>query len=145
MKPTYVDADVLIAAAKGTEAFSAPALEVLDDPERSFVCSDYVKLEVLPNATFFERTEIVAVYEEFFESVERWVPPSPELSARALDLACQFGLGAMDALHIAAAEAADAELVTAERPTKPMFRVGAGRVTSIRSRGENENKEEDNE
>lgn len=133
MKPTYLDADVLIAAAKGTEVFSAPALDVLDDPERSFVCSDYVRLEVLPNATFFERTGIVAFYEEFFESVEHWVPSSPELSARALDLACQHGLGAMDALHVAAAEAADAELVTAERPTKPMFRVGSPRVVSIRT------------
>jgi predicted nucleic acid-binding protein len=133
LKPTYLDADILIAAAKGTEVFSAPALEVLDDPERSFACSDYVKLEVLPNAAYFERTGIVAFYEEFFESVERWVPSSPELSARALDLACQHGLGAMDALHVAAAEAAGAELLTAESPTKPMFRVGPPRVVSIRT------------
>lgn len=133
MKPTYVDADILIAAAKGTEAFSATALEVLDDPERSFVCSDYVKLEVLPNATYFERTAIVAFYEVFFETVERWVPSSPELSARALALACRYGLGAVDALHVAAAERADAELMTAERPTRPMLNVGPVRVTSIRS------------
>jgi len=128
-----VDADILISAAKGTETLSEPALEVLDDPERSFVCSDYVKLEVLPNATFFERTGIVAFYEAFFETVERWVSPSPALSARALDLACRYGLGAMDALHVAAAESADAELITAEKPTKPMFRVGPDRVTSIRA------------
>lgn len=138
MKPTYVDADILISAAKGTETFSEPALEVLDDPARSFVCSDYVKLEVLPNATFFERTDIVAFYEAFFETVEHWVSPSPELSARALELACRYGLGAMDALHVAAAEMADAELVTAEKPTKPMLRVGSGRVTSIRSSIETE-------
>lgn len=143
MKPTYVDADILIAAAKGTEESSEPALEVLDDPARSFVCSDYVKLEILPNEVFFEKTSIVAFYEAFFETVDHWVAPSPELSARALDLACRYGLGAVDALHVAAAEVADAELVTAEKPTKPMLRVGPDRVTSIRNREEPEDAEED--
>lgn len=133
MKLTYVDADILIAAAKGTEAFSASALAVLDDPDRSFVCSDYVKLEALPNAAFFGKLGFVAFYQEFFEAVERWVPSSPELSRRALELACQYGLGAMDALHVAAAESENAELVTAEKPTKPMLRVASPQVTSIRS------------
>ena len=138
MNPTYVDADVLIAAAKGTEQISAPALSVLDDPERSFAASDYPRLEVLPNATFFERTETVAFYEEFFGAVDLWVPSSPELSRRALHLACRHGLGAMDARHVAAAEWAEAELLTAERPTKPMLRVSSPRVTSIRATSQGE-------
>lgn len=96
MKPTFVDADVLIAAAKGTEELSAPALAVLEDPGRSFVCSVYLKLEVLPIAAFFGRTEVVAFYEEFFDAVTHWVSSSPELSQRALNLACRHGLGAMD-------------------------------------------------
>jgi predicted nucleic acid-binding protein len=133
LRPTFIDADVLIAAAKGTEELSAPALAVLYDPGRSFVCSDYLKLEVLPIATFFDRMEVVAFYEEFFGAVSHWVSSSPELSERALDLACRYGLGAVDALHVAAAEVVGAELVTAERPTKPMLRVGTSRVTSIRN------------
>ncbi len=133
MKPTFVDADVLIAAAKGTEELSAPALAVLEDPGRSFVCSVYLKLEVLPIAAFFGRTEVVAFYEEFFDAVTHWVSSSPELSQRALNLACRHGLGAMDALHIATAEAAGAELVTAEKPTKPMLRVSSPQVISIRT------------
>lgn len=133
MKPTYVDADVLIAAAKGTEAFSESALEVLDDPDRAFVCSDYLRLEVLPNAVYFGNTATRDFYEEFFRAVIHWVPSSPEFSARAFGLACRYGLGAVDALHVAAAEAGGAELITAEEPTKPMLRVVSPRVVSIRN------------
>lgn len=132
MRTTFVDADVLIAAAKGTEELSAPALAALADSRRTFVCSDYLKLEVLPVATFFDRIEIVEFYEAFFDDATRWVSSSPELSRRALELACHYGLGAVDALHVAAAEATGAELITAEKPTKPMLRVGSIEVTSIR-------------
>ena len=39
-------------------------------------------------------------------------------------LACQYGLAAIDALHVAAAFAVGAEeLMTTEKPTKPMHRV----------------------
>jgi hypothetical protein len=62
-----VDADVLIAAAKGTEDFSVAALAVLDDPDRSFVASDLVKLEVLPMPTFFGHARTVSFYEEYFD------------------------------------------------------------------------------
>lgn len=132
MKLTFVDADVLISAAKGTEDFSSTALSILDDPERTFVSSDFVKLEVLPMVAFFGYVETLKVYEAFFANVSEWVPSSPELSRRAVEIACEYGLGAVDALHVAAAEAAEAELVTAERPTKPMLRVASVKVTSIR-------------
>jgi predicted nucleic acid-binding protein len=39
----------------------------------------------------------------------------------AYDLACQNGLGAIDALHLAAAIAAKAEFISAERTTKPLY------------------------
>jgi hypothetical protein len=39
----------------------------------------------------------------------------------AFDLACKYGLGAMDALHLAAAMSAGAEFVSAEKPTKPIY------------------------
>lgn len=132
MKLTFVDADVLISAAKGTEDFSFAALAILDDPERSFVCGDYLKLEVLPMAMFFGYTETSKFHEEFFRAATHRIAPSPELSRRALEVACEYGLGAMDAPHVASAEVAGAELITAERPTKPMLRVASVEVTSIR-------------
>ncbi len=137
MRPTFVDSSVLLAAARGEDEAYQRAMKVLDDPERSFVSSVYVRLETLPNAVFFNREEEVEVCESFFDQVARWVPSSPELSTRAFELACQYELGAVDALHVAAAEAADAELVTAEKPTKPMLRVSSPQVVSIRT-AENE-------
>lgn len=92
-----------------------------------------MRLEALPNAIFFGREKEVEILRTFFDGVARWVPSSPELSARAFELACRYGLGAMDVLHVAAAEAEGAQLVTAEKPTKPMLRVVSPRVTSIRT------------
>jgi predicted nucleic acid-binding protein len=132
LKITFVDSGLLIAVARGEDDIFEEALAVLDDPEREFVSSVYVKLEVLPMAVFFEREDEVEIYEAFFDNVSRWVPSSPELSDRALALGRAYGLGAVDALHVAAAEAEDAELVTHEKPTRPMLRVTSITVTSIR-------------
>ena len=126
-----MDSGLLIAVAQGKDEVYEEALSVLDDPEREFVSSVYVQLEVLPNAVYLEREGQVAAYQEFFDNVSCWVNSSPELSDRALDLAREYGLGAVDALHVAAAEGEEAELVTTERPTKPMFRVYSTTVTSI--------------
>ena len=130
-KTTYVDSGLLIAVAQGRDEVYEAALSVLDDPERDFVSSVYVKLEVLPMATWLGQEDQVESYQEYFDSVSHWAPSSPELSNKALDLAREHGLGAVDALHVAAAEAKGAELVTTERPTQPMFRVTTLSVTSI--------------
>lgn len=132
LKITFVDSGLLIAIARGEDDVYEEALAVIDDAEREFVSSVYVQLETLPMATRHEREDQVETYETFFGNVARWVPSSPELSQRALELAGEYGLGAVDALHVAAAEAEGAELVTAERPTKPMLRVDSIPVTSIR-------------
>lgn len=66
----------------------------------------------------------VAFYETFFASVTVWVD-SIDIIKLAYTLACQHGLGALDALHVAAAERAGAELVSAEKPTKPVYRAYA--------------------
>ncbi len=50
MTLTYVDAGVLIVAARGTDTLAAKALEILDDPRREFASSDLLRLEVLPQA-----------------------------------------------------------------------------------------------
>jgi len=132
LKTTFVDSGLLIAVAKGANDVYEEALAVLDDPEREFVSSVYVQLEVLPMASWLRRDDQVESYEAFFASVSRWVSSSPELSEQALRLGREHGLSAVDALHIAAAEAEGAELVTQENPTRPMFRVTSITVTSIR-------------
>lgn len=131
MKTTFVDSGVLIAVAKGEDDVYEQAMAVLDDPEREFVSSVYVKLETLPIPVWSRREAQVELYESFFDGVSRWVPSSPELSERALEVASEHGLGAVDALLVAAAETEGAELVTKEKPTKPMFQVASITVTSI--------------
>jgi hypothetical protein len=39
VKRTFVDADVLIAAARGGDVQAARAMEILDDPEREFAAA----------------------------------------------------------------------------------------------------------
>lgn len=57
---------------------------------------------------------------------------TPALIQRALQRGSEFGLGAVDALHVAAAELAQAdELVTSERATSPICRVTSVRVISL--------------
>jgi predicted nucleic acid-binding protein len=49
-----------------------------------------------------------------------WIDPNSIVQI-AFDLASKDGLGAMDALHLAAAISAGAEFVSAEKPTKPIY------------------------
>ncbi|MEM8641991.1 MAG: PIN domain-containing protein [Cyanobacteria bacterium P01_G01_bin.54] len=122
---TYIDSGVLIAAARGDTEVSEQAIALLDDPDRTFAASIWVRLEVLPKAIYHQQTDESEFYQAFFESVSIWAEPSSTLLDHALELACQFGLGAIDALHIAAALAVDATAIaTAENVNKPIHRTG---------------------
>jgi hypothetical protein len=63
----------------------------------------------------------VAFYETFFAAVGVWVD-SIDIIKPTYTLACQYGLGALDALLVTAAERAGAEMVSAEKPSKPIYR-----------------------
>lgn len=132
-KITFIDAGVLIAASHGTGEVARRALEVLNDPERAYASSRFVKLEVLPKARYFQRIDEVAFYEAFFQEVSRWAEPIEPVLVRALGEAPVTGLSAMDALHVAAAAVTGAsELVTTEKPGKPIHRALSVAVRSIR-------------
>lgn len=49
---TFLDSGFLITAARGSGEMALQALEILDDPNRAFVSSIFVKLEVLPKAVY---------------------------------------------------------------------------------------------
>jgi predicted nucleic acid-binding protein len=125
---TFVDASVLIYAAVKPTSMTFPrrlrALQVLGDPDRDFVASEYLRLEVMPVARYFNKSKEVAFYETFFAAVSAWIDPV-NIITPAYTLACQYGLGALDALHVAAASHSGAELVSAEKPTKPIYRAYA--------------------
>jgi len=129
---TFVDASILIAAARGQAPQAQKAMEILDDPAREFVSSNFVKLEVLPMPVYHGRADEVAFYQTFFAGVARWASVTDTLSAAALEEACRTGTHALDALHVAAAVAASAdELITAETSSKPIHRTKSLRVRTI--------------
>jgi predicted nucleic acid-binding protein len=74
------------------------------DPERVFVTSAFVRIEIFPKAIYYKRQSEVAFYEDFFSDAEQIVPLSEPLSHLAYTEACHAGLSGLDALHIAAAK-----------------------------------------
>jgi len=132
MTLTFVDASVLIAAARGTEDAARRAMAVLDDPHRTFASSDSVRLEVLPKAIDHGNDVEADFYRAFFDRVSAWAAPVDRIAEAAYQCAVADGLSAMDALHVAGAAAVRAdELVTSEKAAKPVHRVTAVRVTTI--------------
>jgi predicted nucleic acid-binding protein len=130
---TFLDSGILISATTGRDALFDRAWDILDDPERVFLTSDFVRLEVLPKAHYFHHQDEVDFYEIFFTEFAQVVPVSEVLMTQAYLEAQNAGLGALDALHVAAAKISGAEeLVTTERLTTALFRVVGLRITTIR-------------
>ena len=128
---TFVDSGVLITAARGSGESAYNALAILDDPEREFVSSFFIRLEVIPKPSYFNRESELSFYNNFFDAVAIWADPKGILD-HAFSTACTFGLSVVDSLHVAAALSAGAtESVTTELPTKPLHRVTDIRVTTI--------------
>jgi predicted nucleic acid-binding protein len=129
---TYLDANVLIAAWNGDAEARAWAGAVLDDPDRLLVVSDYVRLEVVPKPRFRRCDSEVLFMEAILAAAERF-PVGATTITRALALAERHDLQPMDALHLAAADQAGVdELVTMERPEKPLCRQTEVPVVSLR-------------
>jgi hypothetical protein len=134
MKRTFVDAGVLIAAVRGQNHIAARAMAILDDPNREFAASDFVKLEVLPKAVYYQKQAEVEFYQAYFATVSHWANPADSLVQKAYREACRAGLAAIDALHVAAAISVQAdELVTTEKLSKSIHRTTAIKVVSIQT------------
>jgi len=119
---TYLDANVLIVAWNGDDEARARARAILNDPNRRLVVSDFVQLEVLPKPEFYRQAVELAFMQAILAAAEN-IPASSALVRRAVALAGKHDLSPLDALHLAAAsEAGVDELVTFERPEKPLCR-----------------------
>ena len=131
-KKTYIDSGVLISAFQGTQAVSIRANRILNDENREFASSCFVQLEVLPKATFNKQQDEAEFYETFFSTVIHWETDLDRIMLDAYQIACTYGLAAMDAVHVAAALQIKAdELITTEKSTKPMHRVREIAIISI--------------
>jgi predicted nucleic acid-binding protein len=132
---TFIDSNVLIAAATGKGKQALRALAILNDSAREFASSPFVRLETVPKAVFHKQQLEVAFYERFFADVQaiHSTPESFELLIKEAEkVGGQFGLNMADALHIAAAlDLAAEEFITAERPTSPFRNVKGIKIISI--------------
>jgi predicted nucleic acid-binding protein len=130
---TFIDAGVLIAAARGTGIGAERALNTLKESNREFASSIFLKLEVLPKAIYNQRTAEVEFYEAYFSIVSHWATDIESIIQAAYQESSLGGLGAMDALHIAAAVSVDAvEFMTYEKPEKSIYRTRSIQVISVR-------------
>ena len=129
---TYLDAGVLILGFRSEDPASECAIQILNDPEREFAASVFVQLETMPKAQYHRQNNEADFYETYFSQVSHWARDVDFIIQEASLIASQYGLSAMDALHVAAALSVGAEeLITTERLTKPMHRVMDVRVVSL--------------
>lgn len=124
MRRSFPDSGVLIDAARGLPPFDRIAFEYFDSSDRVFLTSSFVRLETVPKAVYLRLDAELEFYNAFFnhpalEYCREW----DRLEETADTVARQYGLSAMDALHVAAASLLGAdELVTTERQSKPIYR-----------------------
>jgi hypothetical protein len=88
---------------------------------------------VLPKPTFHRRREEVEFMQSVLDKAEN-VSTSSDLTGKSLEFATKYDMTPIDALHVgASAVAAVDELVTMEKPTKPMCRILEINVKSLHS------------
>jgi hypothetical protein len=122
MIQTFFDSGVLITAARSVGPDQERALQFLEDPNRSFLTSPFVQLEVLPKAIFHKKRLERSFYERYFRNAT-WYRDVARIEVVAQSEATKAGLGAMDALHLAAAHLSRAdEFITSEKPPKAIHR-----------------------
>ncbi|MEA5619657.1 nucleic acid-binding protein [Cronbergia sp. UHCC 0137] len=131
---TFIDAGVLICAARSQGESAEKALQILENENREFASSIFLKLEVLPKAIYNHQKSEVKFYEAFFEEVSYWAKDINTIIATAYEQSSKFGVGAMDALHIGAALSVEAtEFVTNEKPERSIHRTPSIKMISIHS------------
>jgi predicted nucleic acid-binding protein len=129
---TYIDSGVLIASARVLDPIARTCLEFLDDPSREYASSIFIKLE-LAKAIYYKRQEETDFYENFFNNiVSYWARSLEKITFDAHKEACNYGIAALDSLHIAAAISVGCEeFITTEKVEKPIHRTKSIRVISV--------------
>jgi hypothetical protein len=109
---------------------------MIDDLDRYFVTSPFLRMETLPKAAYYGNLAELEFYKSYFAKPRMIeINDVASIVALASDEAERNGMGAMDALHVAAASLAEAEeLYTLERSDKPMYRTALVRVLSLETR-----------
>ncbi len=128
---TFLDSGVLIAAYQGRSDLQERALAILRDENRIFFSSPFVRLEVSPKALFNKRRLEYRFYQQYFRRAVMFGDVRLILE-RASRESARSGVGAMDALHLAAARFLNAdEFITIENPRKSIYRSSLVRVVYL--------------
>jgi hypothetical protein len=128
---TFLDSGVLIAAYKGSPSIEASAIHILDDPNRVFLSSPFVRREVSPKALYNRQQDEYRFYQKYFRRAA-FCDDLKLILIHAGKESAKSGVGAMDSLHIAAAYLLDAdEFVTSEKPGKSIYRTSLVKVTYL--------------
>lgn len=128
---TFFDSGVLIAAARSLDPTGERALKFLEDPNRIFLTSPFVHLEVVPKSIFFKKQTERSFYDTYFRSAV-WFRDVDKIEVAAQAEAAEAGLGAMDALHLAAAHLSRAdEFITTEKPNRAIHRCSLVKVVYL--------------
>jgi predicted nucleic acid-binding protein len=131
---TYPDANVLIAVDRAKEPELSAALAILDDPNRTFVVSPLLALEVLPSAAAADHREFLKFWEAFVGNADRADDLGRIVESAFKVRVAEPSIGGLDAMHIAAAHISRCdELVTFERSKRAMHRTKLVRVVSLRA------------
>ena len=109
-----------------------PSLAILNEPARFFIASPFLYLEMMPKAVYHQNRLEVEFYRAYLDKVLIWINDVESIVSVARDESERCGLGAIDALHVAAAFLAEADvLYTLERTEKPIHRTPLVRIVSI--------------
>jgi hypothetical protein len=128
---TFFDSGVLISAARSVGLDRERALRLLEEPNRIFLTSPFVHLEVVPKAIFFKKRLERSFYDRYFANAV-WFREVDQIEAAAQTEAARAGLGAMDALHLAAAHLSRAdEFITTEKPNRVIHRSSLVKVVYL--------------
>jgi predicted nucleic acid-binding protein len=112
---TYVDAGILIAYADSADQWHSAARDILADPNREFVVSPFVELEVLPHLERLSRPSVGPV-RAFLEACDA-ISDLPAIVQAAYRILVRVNMGTADALHVGAAMVgACDEILTTEKP-----------------------------
>jgi predicted nucleic acid-binding protein len=128
---TFLDSGVLITAYNARRDIELAAADLLDDPNRTFLSSPFVRHEVCPKALFNKRRLEYRFYREYFRRAAMFNDVRLILE-RAGREAARSGINAMDSLHVAAAYLLGAdEFITTERPGKSIYRTSLVKVVYL--------------
>lgn len=132
MIKTFIDSGVLIFATRGEGELAEKALSILEDSDREFASSIFLKLEVLPKALYNKKETETKFYQTYFEAVSYWATDLEKIIERGLKEASNYGTGAMDSLHIASAKLLEVdEFITNEKPNKSIHRSQNIKIISL--------------